>query len=70
MTTATGLKQKTKHQDFEKSYDKIMKKATEFNKLNCPSYPLTFNTQEVFKKFSLYTDNPNSITSFNTDATL
>ena len=68
--TGNTLKTKSKQIDFQKEYEKVMKKATEFNKFNYSSQPTNFNTQETFKKFSLYQDCPNSITSFNTDAAL
>lgn len=67
---ATNEKQKSNNHNFQKDYDNIIKKATEFNKLYHPPQHINFNTQEVFKKFSLYTDTPSSITSFNTDAGL
>lgn len=65
-----ALKPKSKPLDFQKDYDKIIKKAAEFDKFQ---YPANHNNHSVdgnFKKFSLYKDCPNSITSFNTNATL
>lgn len=69
MTNAT-LKHKSKPIDFQKEYEKIIKKVAEFNKFEFHSHYTTHNTKEVFKKFSLYQDSPSSITSFNTDAVL
>ena len=68
--SSTSLKQKSKEVDFEKEYVKLNKKATEFTKYQYPSLPFNNTVQETFKKFSLYKDFPNSITSFNTDAVL
>jgi hypothetical protein len=65
----TVINQQTKPMDFEKEYDEIVKRALEFSKLE-PSKELSFfNVNENFKKFSLYTD-PNSVTSFDTNASL
>jgi hypothetical protein len=65
----TVINQQTKLMDFEKEYDEIVKRALEFSKLE-PSKELSFfNVNENFKKFSLYTD-PNSVTSFDTNASL
>ena len=54
--------------DFEKEYDNIIKRASEIAKLYDPTSPIYYGRELVFKKFSLYKDSPNSITSFNTDA--
>jgi hypothetical protein len=64
------LKQKSKPLDFQKDYDKIIKKATEFDKFQYPSHVINYSVDINFKKFSLYKDSSNSITSFNTNATL
>ena len=56
--------------DFQKEYESIIKKASEFNKFTYPATPIHLENQHVFKKFSLYTDTPCSFTSFNTDAAL
>ena len=68
--TNTTLKQKSKQVDFQKEYEDIIKKAEEFTKFTFYLQSPLFNTQETFKKFSMYNDCPNSITSFNTDAIL
>lgn len=68
--SAATIKQKTKSIDFEKEYARIIKKSTEFNRLLAIPPPSYFNVNENFKKFSLYTDCPNSITSFDTNASL
>ena len=65
-----ALKQKSKTNDFEKDYDKIVKKAAEFDKFYYPSHIINYSAEGNFKKFSLYKDCPNSITSFNTNAIL
>lgn len=62
---STTLKKKALRNDFEKKYDEIVGKS---NKLNCN--PLRLNLDKNFKKFSLYKECPNSITSFNTNASL
>ena len=54
--------------DFEKEYQSIIKKACEFAKYTYPIPPVNSSREFMFKKFSLYQDSPNSITSFNTDA--
>lgn len=69
MPTTTS-KQKSQQVDFEKEYSDIIKQALEFTKFDNKGYYQPFYTQEPFKKFSLYSDCPNSITSFNTDAVL
>lgn len=65
-----ALKQKSKSIDFQKDYDKIIKKAAEFDKFHYTSHFINYSVDGNFKKFSLYKDCPNSITSFNTNATL
>ena len=65
-----ALKQKSKPFDFQKDYDKIIKKAAEFDKFQYPSHIVNYSVEGHFKKFSLYKDCPNSITSFNTNAIL
>jgi hypothetical protein len=67
--SATVIKQQTNSQDFEKDYAEIIKKAVEFSKLQPTKELSHFNVNENFKKFSLYTD-PNSVTSFDTNAAL
>ena len=61
-------KKKSKSIDFEKEYDKIIKKANEFSKLS--PHVHFFNLNNNFKKFSLYTDSPYTVTSFDTNASL
>lgn len=68
--STTTVKQKSKPVDFEKEYAKIIKKSAEFNKHLTAPMPSYFNVNENFKKFSLYTDCPNSVTSFDTNASL
>jgi hypothetical protein len=68
MSTA-AIKEQTKPMDFEKEYDEIVKKALEVCKLQPSKEFSFFNVNENFKKFSLYTD-PNSVTSFDTNASL
>ena len=62
-------KKKTKSTDFENQYEEIIKKAREFNPHQEIPAP-NFNTNYIFKKFSLYTDCPNIITSFDSNASL
>lgn len=62
---STNLKKKSQRNDFEKKYYEIVGKSKE---LNCN--PLHLNLGKNFKKFSLYKESPNSITSFNTNASL
>ncbi len=61
-------KKKSNSIDYGKEYEKIIKKASEFTKLSPPSFPI--NSINNFTKFSLYTDSPYTVTSFDTNASL
>ncbi|MFZ1530457.1 MAG: hypothetical protein WAT19_17015 [Ferruginibacter sp.] len=66
----TSSKKNTKKElNLEKAYYELINKASKYGKWELPIEPKAFDVKENFKKFSLFTG-PNSITSFDTNASL
>ncbi len=63
------LTHKTKNSSFAKRYKKIVKKAAKYTRYYITTELIPDNHQ-YFRKFSMFDDSPNTITSFNTDISL
>lgn len=70
MMLAQQQPRKSLEVDFYKDYEKIIKESGKFPKTTNQPTPKLLDSNQPFEKFSIYSDNTDSITSFNTNAVL